>query len=122
MESSGHHGVRGDSGSCPNSPTSVDGGKTSHAPSIHEQGQATGGTMDILQQIAQALQRAVQPALVVPQRTSIERMARYQPIDFLGKKDDKPSMEENWLERAGRLLRQMHSTSEENLECAISLL
>ena len=104
MESLGHHGVRGDSGSYPNSPTSVDGGQTSHAPLIHEQGQAAGGTMDILLQLAQALQRAVQPTQVVPQRTSIKRMARYQPIDFLGKKDDKPSMEENWLERTERML------------------
>ena len=60
--------------------------------------------MDILQKIAQALQRAMQPAQVVPQRTAIERMARYQPIDFLGKKDDEPSMAENWLERIERML------------------
>ena len=58
MESSSHHGVRGDSGSRPNSLASMDGGQASHDPSIHEQGQAVGGTMDILQQIAQALQRA----------------------------------------------------------------
>ena len=37
--------------------------------------------MDILQQIAQALQRAAQSATVVPQRSA---------IDFLGKKDDEP--------------------------------
>ena len=58
--------VRGDSRSFPNSPTSVDGGQASHAPSIHEQGQAIGGAVDILQQIAQALQRAAQPVQVVP--------------------------------------------------------
>ena len=40
MESSGTNKVRGDSGSRPNSPTSVDGRQASHAPSIHEQGQA----------------------------------------------------------------------------------
>ena len=49
-------------------------------------------TMGILQQLAQALQRAGQPAAYVPQRSAIERMARYRPIDFLGKKEDKPSM------------------------------
>ena len=49
-------------------------------------------------------------------------MARYRPIDFLGKKDDEPSMAENWLERTTRMLRQMHYTPEENLEYAISLL
>ena len=48
MESSGHLGVRGDSGSLPNGPASVDDGQASHAPSIHEQGQAATGTMDIL--------------------------------------------------------------------------
>ena len=40
--------VRGDSGSCLNSLSSVEGGQASHAPSIHELGQATGSAMDIL--------------------------------------------------------------------------
>ena len=48
MDSSGHK-VRGDSGSRPNSSASVDGGQASHAPPINDQGQATGGAMDILQ-------------------------------------------------------------------------
>ena len=43
-------------------------------------------------------------------------------MDFLGKKDDEPSMTENWLERTERMLRIMHWTLEENLECATSLL
>ena len=43
-------------------------------------------------------------------------------MDFLGKKDDEPSMAENWPERTERMLRQMHCTPEENLECATSLL
>ena len=51
--------------------------------------------MDILQKIAQALQRAAQPAVVVPQWSSIERMTKYRPMDFLGKKDDEPYMVEN---------------------------
>ena len=55
MDSSGHHRVRGDSRSHPNSPVSVNGGQASHAPSIHEQGLATGGIIDILHQISQAL-------------------------------------------------------------------
>ena len=66
MDSTGHNRVRGDSGSRPNSLVGVDGGQASHAPSINEQGQVVGGTMDILQEIAQALQRATQPAVVVP--------------------------------------------------------
>ena len=122
MDSLGPHGVRGDSGSRLNSPASMEGGQVSHAPSIREQGQAAGGDMDIHQHIAQALQRATQPAAIVPQWLAIERMTKYRPMDFLGKKDDEPSMAENWLERTKRMLRQMHCTSEENLECATSLL
>ena len=49
-------------------------------------------------------------------------MARYQPIDFLGRKEDEPSMVENWLERTKRMLVQMHCTAEDKLECATSLL
>ena len=49
-------------------------------------------------------------------------MARYRPVDFLGKKDDEPAMAENWLERTERMLVQMHCTTEEKLECATSLL
>ena len=100
----------------------MDGGQASHAPSIHEHGQAIGGVVDILQQIAQALQRVSQPSQVALQWTSIKRIAKYRPIDFLGKKDDEPSMAENLLERIERMLRQMHCTPEENLECEISLL
>ena len=48
MNNLGHHRVRGDSGSRLNSPVSVDGGQASHAPLIHEQGQAAGGTIDNL--------------------------------------------------------------------------
>ena len=49
-------------------------------------------------------------------------MARYRPIDFIGKKEDEPSMEENWLKRIERMLVKMHCTSGEKLECATSLL
>ena len=38
MDGLGPHRVRGDSGSRPNSPASVEGGQASHASSIHEQG------------------------------------------------------------------------------------
>ena len=92
MDSSGPHKVGGDSGSRLNSPVSVEGGQASHAPSMNEQGQVAGGVVDILKQIAHALQRAVQPAAVTPQRLAIERMARYRPVDFMGRKDDEPSM------------------------------
>ena len=49
MESSGPNRLKGDLRSHPNFPTCVDGGQASHAPSIHEQGKATGGAVDILQ-------------------------------------------------------------------------
>ena len=83
MDSSGSHRVGGDLGSRPNSPVSVEGGKASHAPSMNEQGQVAGGAVDILQKIAQALQRAVQLATVTPQRSAIERMARLYPPKIL---------------------------------------
>ena len=46
----------------------------------------------------------------------------YRPIDFLGHKEDEPSMAENWLERTERMLVQMHCKSDESLECATALL
>ena len=64
----------------------------------------------------------MQPATVVPQPSAIERMAKYRPMDFLRKKYDELSMEENWLKRTEKMLWKMHCTSEENLECATSLL
>ena len=75
--------------------------------------------MGILQQLAQA---ARQPAVIAPQRSTIEIMARYRPVDFMGKKEDEPSMAENLLERTERMLVQMHCTTKEKLECATSLL
>ena len=84
-------------GNRPDSPASVVGGQASHAPPTNEPEQVVGGTIGILQQLAQALQRAGQPAAIAPQRSTIERMARYRPINFMGKKDDEQAMAENWL-------------------------
>ena len=81
------------------SPASVEGGQPSHAPPKNESNLAVGGAIDILQQLAQELQRAAQPAAVSTQRSAIERMVRYRPVDFLGRKEDEPSMAENWLEK-----------------------
>ena len=97
MDGSGTHRVEGDQGNRPDNPVSVVGGQASHGPPTNEPEQVVGGTMGILQQLAQALQRAEQPAAITPQRSAIERMARYRPVDFLGKKEAKPSMAENWL-------------------------
>ena len=48
MDSSRPHRVEVDLGSRPNSPSSANGGQASHAPSMNDQGQETGGAMDIL--------------------------------------------------------------------------
>ena len=122
MDGSSSQRVVGDQGDRQDSPASVEGRQASHAPPIHQQEPTLGGTMEILQQIAQALQGVAQPAAVAPQRSAIERMARYRPIDFMGKKDDEPATAENWLERTERMLVQMHCIAEEKLECTISLL
>ena len=66
---------------------------------MSEPEQVAGGTIGILLQLAQALKRAGKPAAITPKRSSIERMARYRLVDFMGKKEDEPSMAENWLER-----------------------
>ena len=122
MDGSGTHRVEGDPGNRPDSPSSVVGGQASHAPPTNEPEQVVEGTMGILQQLAQALQRDGQPDTIALQRSAIERMARYRPVDFIGKKEDEPSMEENWLERTERMLVQMHCTAEEKLESATPLL
>ena len=122
MDGSASLRVEDDQGTRPNSPASVEGGQASHAPPMSEPEQVAGGTMGILQQLAQALQRAGQPAAIAPKRSAIERMARYRPVYFMGKKEDEPSMAKNWLERTERMLVQMHCTAEEKLECATSLL
>ena len=122
MDGSGTHRVEDDQGNRPNNPASVVGGQSSHAPPVNEPEKVEGGTMGILQQLAQALQRAGQPTAIAPQRSAIERTARYRPIYFLVKKEEEPSMVENWLERTERMLVQMHCTSEEKLECSTSLL
>ena len=96
--------VEDEQGTRPNSPSSVEGWQASHAPPMSEPEQVAGGTMGILQQLAQALQRAEQSAAITPKRSAIKRMARYRPVDFMGKREDKPSMAENWLERTERML------------------
>ena len=55
MDGLGTHRVEGDRGSRPDSPPSVVGGQASHAPQTNEPEQVVGGTMGILQQLAQAL-------------------------------------------------------------------
>ena len=75
--------VEEDQGNRQDSLASVEGGQASHAPPMNESEPTVGGAIDILQQLAQALQRAAQPATVASQRSAIERMARYRPVDFV---------------------------------------
>ena len=95
MDGSAPLRVEDDQGKPPNSLTSVEGGQASHAPPMNEPEPTAGGAIDILQQIALTLQRVAQPAAVTTQWSDIERMARYRPVDFLGRKEDEPSMTKN---------------------------
>ena len=53
MDGSSTHRVKGDQGNCPDSPASVVGGQASHAPPVNESKKVVGGTIGILQQLAQ---------------------------------------------------------------------
>ena len=57
MECSASLRIEDDHGTRPNNPASVEGGQASHAPPINEPEQVAEGTMGILQQPAQALQK-----------------------------------------------------------------
>ena len=72
MDGSSSQRVLGDQGDRPDSPASVEGGQASHASPLHQPEPTMGGTMEILQQIAQELQGSAQPATVAPQRSAIE--------------------------------------------------
>ena len=54
MDGSGSQRVASDQGDRPDSPASVEGGQALHAPPTNEPEQVVGGTMGILQQLAQA--------------------------------------------------------------------
>ena len=58
--------VEDDQGNHQDSPASVEGGQASHVPPMNELEPASGGAIDTLQQLAQALQRAAQQAAVAP--------------------------------------------------------
>ena len=60
--------VEDDQGNCQDSRVSVEGGQASHAPPMNEPEPTARGAIDILEQLAQALQRAAQPVAVSPQR------------------------------------------------------
>ena len=58
--------VEDDQGNRQDNPASVEGGQASHAPPMNEPEPVARGAIDILQQLAQALQRAAQLAVVAP--------------------------------------------------------
>ncbi|KAL5758520.1 hypothetical protein ACOSP7_021131 [Xanthoceras sorbifolium] len=61
-------------------------------------------------------------ARAAPRRSAIERLVRYRPTDFHGRKDENASAAEYWFERTDRILEQMHCTPKERLECTVPLL
>ncbi|KAL5823180.1 hypothetical protein ACOSQ4_021080 [Xanthoceras sorbifolium] len=72
-----------------------------------------------MQQMAEFFQNLARAA---PRRSAIERLAKYRPTDFHGKRDEDACAAEYWFERTDRILEQMHCTPKERLECAVSLL
>ncbi len=52
----------------------------------------------------------------------MERLRKFGAVDFLGKREDDFVTAKNWLDRTGRVLKQLHCTPEQNLEAAVSLL
>ncbi|KAL5797318.1 hypothetical protein ACOSQ2_002138 [Xanthoceras sorbifolium] len=106
------------SGDRPESPTSVAGGVSSQSVSPRAAGPEVQGQPAFMQQMAEFFQNVARAA---PRRLAIERLAKYRPTDFHGRKDEDAYAAEYWFERTDRILEQMHCTPEERLECAISL-
>ncbi|KAL5813912.1 hypothetical protein ACOSQ4_024553 [Xanthoceras sorbifolium] len=103
----------------PGSPTSVAGGGSGESVSPRMAGQEIQGQPVNMQQMAEFFQNVARAA---PQRSAIERLAKYKPTDFHGRRDEDASAAEYWFERTERILQQLHCTPEESLECAVSLL
>ncbi|KAL5816180.1 hypothetical protein ACOSQ3_024558 [Xanthoceras sorbifolium] len=73
----------------------------------------------IMQQMVEFFENVARAA---PRRSAIERLAKYRPTDFHGKRDEDASTAEYWFEGTERILQQLHCMPEESLECAVSLL
>ncbi|KAL5762879.1 hypothetical protein ACOSP7_019143 [Xanthoceras sorbifolium] len=101
------------------SPTSVAGGALGESVSPRIAGPEIQGQPVNMQQMAEFFQNVARAA---PWRSAIERLAKYRPTDFHGRRDEDASAAEYWFERTERILQQLHYTPEENLECAVSLL
>ncbi|XP_021654665.2 uncharacterized protein LOC110645728 [Hevea brasiliensis] len=103
----------------------------SHMP-IHSQGrdrreESSRGTAGRTQQafLEQMTQMLCEFTGAIPQptqRSPLKKLKKYGVVDFMGKKEDDPSATEHWLERIERVLRHLHCTPDQQLECALSLL
>ncbi|KAL5754379.1 hypothetical protein ACOSP7_022599 [Xanthoceras sorbifolium] len=107
------------SGNRSESPASVAGGVSGESISPRAAGPEVQGQPAFMQQMAEFFQNVARAA---PRRSAIERLVRYRPTNFHGRKDEDASTVEYWFERTNRILEQMHCTPEEKLECAVSLL
>ncbi|KAL5774521.1 hypothetical protein ACOSP7_012078 [Xanthoceras sorbifolium] len=103
----------------PGSPVSVVGGASGESVSPRIAGPEIQGQPVNMQQMAEFFQNVARAA---PRRSAIERLAKYRPTDFHGRRDEDASAAEYWFERTERILQQLHCTAEESLECAVSLL
>ncbi|KAL5852586.1 hypothetical protein ACOSQ3_007704 [Xanthoceras sorbifolium] len=108
-----------ESGDRPESPASVAGGASRESVNPRAARPEVQGQPAFMHQMAEFFQNVARAA---PRRSAIERLAKYRPTDFHGRKDEDASATEYWFERTDRILEQMHCTPEERLECAVSLL
>ncbi|KAL5747074.1 hypothetical protein ACOSQ2_024371 [Xanthoceras sorbifolium] len=109
---SGHRGR-------PGSPANVARGASSELVSPRMAGPEIQGQPVNMQQMAKFFQNVARAA---PQRSAIERLAKYRPTDFYGRRDEDASAAEYWFEQTERILQQLHCSLEESFECAVSLL
>ncbi len=56
------------------------------------------------------------------QKSHLKKLRKFGAVDFFGKREDDSVATENWLDKTGRVLKQLHCTPEQNLEAPISLL
>ncbi|KAL5749241.1 hypothetical protein ACOSP7_023844 [Xanthoceras sorbifolium] len=103
----------------PGSPASVTGEASGESVSPRAARPEVQGQPTFMQQMAEFFQNVARAA---PRRSAIERLAKYRPTDFHGRKDEDASTVEYWFERTERILQLMHCTPEESLECVVSLL
>ncbi|KAL5734555.1 hypothetical protein ACOSP7_032416 [Xanthoceras sorbifolium] len=101
------------------SPASVAGGASGESVSSRMDRPEIQGQLVNLQQMAEFFQNMARAA---PRRSTIERLAKYRPTDFHGRRDEDASAAEYWFEQTERILQQLHCTPEKSLECAVSLL